>query len=91
LIVFNVTASDGTNPSGRSKTATLTLPAALVTKAPSKYQVCYEDASGARFLAACPPKVPDTAPACILSKGLNKLKDLVIVIRAPFGDPKLQF
>jgi hypothetical protein len=90
LIVFNVTTSSGTDPSNRAKTATLRLPAALVTQSASKYQVCYQGAAEpATFLAACSNK---NGVPCIVSKAIdNKTKDLVIVVSAPGGDPKLNF
>jgi hypothetical protein len=89
LIIFNVTKSDGTTASGRAKTATLTLPAAFVTKSASKYQVCYQGATGpAMFLAACSNR---NGVPCIVAQALDKDKNLVIVVSAPGGDPKLNF
>ena len=41
LIAFDVTTSNGSDPSGRSKTLTMTLAAAEVTKSASKYEVCW--------------------------------------------------
>lgn len=90
LIVLNVTTSDGVTPSSRPKTATLTMSAQFVTQSPSKYQVCYQGATGAAaFLAACANKNP--ALPCILSKALDKSKNLVIVVGAPALDPKMNF
>jgi hypothetical protein len=90
LIVFNVTTSDGTTAANRSKTATLTTPALLVTKSASKYQVCFQGETGpAQFLTACANKNP--VLPCVLSQALDKDKNLVIVVAAPTGDPKLNF
>lgn len=90
LFVFNVTTSDGSTPSNRPKTATFTMAAQFVTQSPSKYQVCYQGATGpAQLLAACANKNPQFP--CILSKGLDKFKNLVIVVGAPALDPKVQF
>ena len=90
LIVLNVTTSDGTTPSTRPKTATLTMGAQFVTQSASKYQVCYQGATGpAQFLVACANKNP--VLPCILSKALDKSKNLVIVVAAPGGDPKMHF
>lgn len=89
VVVFNVTDSGGVNPSARSKTTTLTLRAADVTKSASKYQVCYEGTTGAQLLPTCATKNP--APPCVVSKALDKSKNLVIVVSSPAGDPKLNF
>ena len=90
LVVLNVTTSDGVTPSSRPKTATLTMAAQFVTQSPSKYQVCYQGATGpAAFLTACANKNP--VLPCIVSKALDKSKNLVIVVAAPGGDPKMQF
>jgi hypothetical protein len=90
LIVFNVTTDDGTTAANRSKTVTLTMPALLVTKSASKYQVCFQGETGpAQFLTACANKNP--VLPCVLSQALDKDKNLVIVVAAPTGDPKLNF
>jgi hypothetical protein len=90
LVVLNVTTSDGVTPSSRPKTATLTMAAQFVTQSASKYQVCYQGATGpAAFLAACANKNP--VLPCILSKTIDKFKNLVIVVAAPGGDPKMNF
>jgi hypothetical protein len=90
LFVFNVTTSNGNTPSTRSKTATFTMAAQFVTQSASKYQVCYQGATGpAQLLAACANKNP--VLPCIMSKTLDKSKNLVIVVAAPGGDPKLNF
>jgi hypothetical protein len=90
LFVFNVTTSDGTTASTRSKTATFTMAAQFVTQSASKYQVCYQGATGpAQLLAACANRNP--VLPCVLSKTLDKDKNLVIVVAAPGGDPKLNF
>jgi hypothetical protein len=92
FFAFVVTTSNGTTISIRPKTATLTLGAQFVTQSASKYQVCFQGASGsARLLSACANKNP--VLPCIMSKGLDKQKNLVIVVAAPGGggDPKVQF
>ena len=99
LIVFNVTDATGVTPSTRSKVTTLTLAAASVTKSASKYDVCYssnlsfKDKSGATvttgLLPTCASKNP--VPPCVVSKALDKFKNLVIVVSSPAGDPKLNF
>jgi hypothetical protein len=90
LIVFNVTTSNGTTASNRAKTATLTMPAAFVTKSASKYQVCFQGETGpAQFLTACATKNP--VLPCVLAQALDKDKNLVIVVAAPTGDPKVNF
>jgi hypothetical protein len=90
LIVFNITTSDGTTASNRPKTVTLTMPAALVTKSASKYQVCFQgENTPAKFLTACANKNP--VLPCVLSQALDKDKNLVIVVAAPKNDPKLNF
>jgi hypothetical protein len=90
LVVLNVTTSDGVTPSSRPKTATLMMSAQFVTQSASKYQVCYQGATGpAQFLAACANKNP--VLPCIVSKTLDKFKNLVIVVAAPGGDPKVHF
>jgi hypothetical protein len=90
LFVFNVTTSNGSTASNRPKTATFTMAAQFVTQSASKYQVCFQGISGtATFLAACANKNP--VLPCILSKVLDKSKNLVIVVAAPGGDPKMQF
>ena len=89
LIAFDVTEGDGITPSERTKTATVTLLAQFVTKAASKYQVCYNDGSGPVLLPTCANKNP-TLP-CVMSKVLDKAKNLVIVVAAPKNDPKLNF
>lgn len=99
LIVFDVTASDGTTASGRSKTLTMTLAAENVTKSASKYEVCwfspidFKTKSGAQattgLLPTCANRNP--VPPCIVSKGLDRTKDLVIVVSAPPGDPRSNF
>ncbi len=90
LIVFNVTTSDGTTASNRPKTATFTLAAEFVTKSASKYEVCFQGATGpAQLLAMCANRNP--VLPCVVSKGLDKDKNLVIVVAAPGGDPKLNF
>ena len=92
FFAFVVTTSNGTTISSRPKTATLTLGAQFVTQSASKYQVCFQGASGsARLLSACANKNP--VLPCIMSKGLDKQKNLVIVVAAPGGggDPKVQF
>jgi hypothetical protein len=64
--------------------------AQFVTQSASKYQVCYQGATGpAQLLAACANKNP--VLPCIMSKTLDKSKNLVIVVAAPGGDPKLNF
>jgi hypothetical protein len=88
LVVFNVTKGDGTTPSNRPKTATLTIAAQFVTQSASKYQVCYQGATGAaQFLSACANKNPILP--CILSKTIDKSGNLVVVVGAPGGDPKI--
>jgi hypothetical protein len=90
LFVFNVTTSNGSTPSNRPKTATFTMAAQFVTQSASKYQVCYQGAEGsAQLLLACANKNPQLP--CILSKGLDKFKNLVIVVGAPAFDPKMNF
>jgi hypothetical protein len=90
LFVFNVTTSDGSTASNRPKTATFTMAAQFVTQSASKYQVCFQGNSGpATFLAACANKNP--VLPCVLSKTLDKSKNLVIVVAAPGGDPKMNF
>ena len=89
----------GVTPSTRSKVTTLTLAAASVTKSASKYDVCYssnlsfKDESGATvttgLLPTCASKNP--VPPCVVSKALDKFKNLVIVVSSPAGDPKLNF
>ncbi len=89
LVVFDVTKSDGA-PSLRAKTATLTLQAVFVNKSASKYQVCFQGATGVPLLLpTCAAKTP--VPPCVVSKALDKFKNLVIVVSAPAGDPKLNF
>lgn len=88
-IVFNVTAADGTSSSQRAKTATLTLAASAVTKSASKYQVCYNDGTVVKLLPTCTVKTP--SPPCVVSKTLDRVKNLVIVVSAPPGDPGLKF
>jgi hypothetical protein len=92
FFAFIVTTSNGTTTSIRPKTATLRLGAQFVTQSASKYQVCFQGASGsARLLSACANKNP--VLPCIMSKGLDKQKNLVIVVAAPGGggDPRVQF
>jgi hypothetical protein len=89
LITFDVTEGDGITPSERAKIATVTLLAQFVTKAASKYQVCYNDGSGPVLLPTCANKNP-TLP-CVVSKVLDKAKNLVIVVAAPKNDPKMNF
>lgn len=90
LFVFNVTTSDGSTASTRSKTATFTMAAQFVTQSASKYEVCYQGATGAaQLLAACANRNP--VLPCVLSKTLDKSKNLVIVVAAPGGDPKMNF
>jgi hypothetical protein len=88
-VVFDVQTSTG-GSSTRAKTITLTLFAANVTKSASKYQVCFEGPSGppAQLLTMCASKNP--ALPCMTSRGLDKDKNLVIVVAAPGGggDPK---
>jgi hypothetical protein len=90
LFVFNVTTSNGSTASNRPKTATFTMAAQFVTQSASKYQVCFQGNSGpATFLAGCATKNP--VLPCIVSKALDKSKNLVIVVAAPGGDPKVHF
>lgn len=99
LIAFDVTTSDGTTASGRSKTLTMTLAAADVTKSASKYEVCwfspiaFKTKSGTTantgLLPTCASRNP-VAP-CVVSKALDKSKNLVIVVSAPPGDPRSNF
>ena len=90
VIFFNVTDSGGVDPSNRSKITTMTLLATFVTKSASKYQVCYDNMVQAPFLLPkCDNQTP--VPPCILSKGLNQAKDLIIVVSSPAGDPAMKF
>lgn len=99
LIAFDVTTSNGTTPSARSKTLTMTLAAVDVTKSASKYEVCwfspaaFTTKSGASatigLLPTCASRNP--VPPCIVSKALDKAKNLVIVVSAPPGDPRSNF
>jgi hypothetical protein len=99
LVFVNVTESDGVTASGRGFRASMTLPAAFVTKTASKYDVCFESVipfttkSGTvalkGLLPACVGKTP--TPPCIETKIINKAKDLFIVIVVPPGDPKSNY
>lgn len=89
VVVFNVTDSGGVIAADRTKTATLTLLAGFVNKSASKYQVCYDSGSGPRLLLACATKNP--VLPCVVSKAIDKSKNLVIVVSSPAGDPKLNF
>jgi hypothetical protein len=100
IVKFDVTTSDGETSSGRAKQATLTLQAQFVTQAASKYDVCYNsplpftDKSGNQdvntgLLPTCAKKNP--VLPCVVSKVLDKQKNLVIVLSAPPGDPKVNF
>lgn len=89
IVVFNVTDSGGINPAPRSKVTTLTLAAAFVTRSASKYQVCYNDGSGALLLPICSNRSP--VPPCVVSRALDRSKNLVIVVSSPPGDPGLKF
>lgn len=99
LIAFDVTTSNGSTASGRSKTLTMTLAAANVTKSASKYEVCwfspiqFKTKSGVMdttgLLPTCASRNP-VAP-CVVSKALDKAKNLVIVVSAPPGDPRSNF
>jgi hypothetical protein len=97
IVSFDVTTSDGTTSSNRAKQATLTLQAQYVTQSASKYDVCYSspiaftDKSGATVTTGLLPTCAQKNPVlpCVVSKALNKQKDLVIVISAPPGDPKI--
>jgi hypothetical protein len=88
VVVFNITHSDGVTPAqDRAKTASLKLIAP--SKSASKYQVCYDNGVLDPYLL--PNCGPNQGPACILSKGLDRDKNLVIVISAPAGDPAVKF
>lgn len=99
LVAFDVTASDGSTASGRSKTLTMTLAAADVTKSASKYEVCWfslvpfktksDTTATTGLLPTCASRNP-VAP-CIVSKALDRAKNLVIVVSAPPGDPRSNF
>lgn len=90
IVVFDVTDSGGINPApNRSKVTTLTLAAAFVTRSASKYQVCYNDGSGALLLPICSNRSP--VPPCVVSRTLDRSKNLVIVVSSPPGDPGLKF
>jgi hypothetical protein len=99
IVKFDVTTSDGATASGRAKQATLTLQAQYVTQAASKYDVCYgsplefKDKSGALTKTGLLPTCAQKNPVlpCIVSKVLDRQKNLVIVISAPPGDPKVNF
>ncbi|HET7168815.1 MAG TPA: hypothetical protein VFI69_06395 [Candidatus Limnocylindrales bacterium] len=98
-VVYDVTTSNGTDPSNRPKVATMTLAAAFVTRAASKYDVCYSSnlpfttKSGTTattgLLPACANRNPQ-AP-CVVSRTLDKQKNLVIVVSSPPGDPAARF
>jgi len=90
VVVFDVTDATGAGGSNRTKIATLTLLAEFVTKSASKYQVCYDNGVENPFLLpTCANKDPQ--PPCLISKSLDKDKNLVIVIFAPAGDPAVKF
>jgi hypothetical protein len=91
VVVLNVTDKLGTGTSARSKIATLTLQAAEVNKSASKYQVCYENGDGPTLLSNCAARHP--VLPCVVSKTLDKAKNLVIVVSFPGGegDPGLKF
>jgi hypothetical protein len=85
-----VTDSTGGTSAQRSKITTLTLAAASVTKSASKYQVCFDASESGLgvLLATCTNRTPASQP-CVLSKALDKEKNLVVVIRTPPGDPRV--
>jgi hypothetical protein len=99
-ISYNVTGSDGSAASGRAKLATFTLSAQFVTKSASKYEVCYTsnqafpDKNGnlvtTGLLPACVNKTLEPSP-CVVSKVIDKLKNLVLVVSSPPGDPTGKF
>ncbi len=91
IIVFNVADFTGAGTSTRSKITNLKLLAQYVNKSASKYQVCYDDSSGPILLQTCAAKNP--VPPCVISKALDKSKNLVIVVSSPggTGDPGLKF
>ena len=101
LIFINVTEDDGETASNRGFRATMTLPAAFVTKSSaSKYDVCFESVipfvtkSGTTalkgLLPACSGRTP--TPPCIETKVFTKpAGDLFIAILVPPGDPLGKF
>jgi hypothetical protein len=90
IVVFDVTDSTGGTSAQRSKITTLTLAAASVTKSASKYQICFDasESGVGVLLAACTNKTPASQP-CVVSKALDKAKNLVVVIHTPPGDPRV--
>ncbi len=98
-VVYDVTTSNGIDPSNRPKVASMTLAAGSVTRPASKYDVCYTSTlpfttrSGTTattgLLPACARKNP-VAP-CVVSRALDKQKNLVIVVSSPPGDPAARF
>lgn len=102
VVEYNVTAENGVDGSGRAKQATLTLSAAFVTKSASKYEVCYTSDSDFTdkfgntvvpgdegLLPTCANRNPQLP--CVVSRVLDKQKNLVIVVSSPPGDPAGRF
>lgn len=104
VIAFNATLPDGVTPVGRAKTTRLTLLAAFVTRSASKYDACYQASADAPFtpkgggpqvttglLPNCPAKNPLESAPCVISRELNRAKDVILTVLSPAGDPKLNF
>jgi hypothetical protein len=100
VITYNVTDSGGSSSANRPKLATFTLGAAFVTQAASKYEMCYSSPTPFKnkagvlvttgLLPNCVNKTLDPAP-CVVSKALDKSKNLVLVVSSPPGDPQGKF
>jgi hypothetical protein len=101
VIAFNATLPDGLTPVQRVKTSQVTLFAQFVTKSASKYDACYQS-SGALFtpkgggtpvdtglLPNCAAKNP-VAP-CVVSRATDRLKNVVLTVLSPAGDPGLKW
>jgi hypothetical protein len=99
VIAYNVTGSDGVTPADRAKLATFTLLAQFVTKSASKYEVCYTsnqpfvDKNGNTVTTGLLPDCANRNPVlpCVVSKALDKFKNLVLVVSSPPGDPAGKF
>lgn len=100
VIFFNVTLENGTTPVGtRTKTTQMTLLAPYVTKSASKYGACYQadtpfkTASGTMALVGLLPTCAKPKPVapCLVSRSMNKERDVILVVLSPAGDPGLKF